>query len=77
MPSFLFLLLRYFLRVDGVLLRSNETRLYHQTGTDYLLREYSSRETWVSELQHVPPAVFSDPAEISQLLALKDHKLER
>ncbi|XP_075910574.1 TIP41-like protein isoform X3 [Petromyzon marinus] len=51
MPSFLFLLLRYFLRVDGVLLRSNETRLYHQTGTDYLLREYSSRENLVSELQ--------------------------
>lgn len=50
MPSGFFILLRYFLRVDGVLLRINDTRLYHDFTTDYVLREYTSREGRVSEL---------------------------
>lgn len=30
MPSSFFVLLRFFLRVDGVLIRMNDTRLYHE-----------------------------------------------
>jgi type 2A phosphatase activator TIP41 len=30
MPTSFFLLLRFFLRVDGVLIRINDTRLYHE-----------------------------------------------
>lgn len=30
MPSSFFLLLRFFLRIDGVLIRMNDTRLYHE-----------------------------------------------
>lgn len=30
MPTSFFLLMRFFLRVDGVLIRINDTRLYHE-----------------------------------------------
>jgi type 2A phosphatase activator TIP41 len=44
MPSSFFLLLRFFLRIDGVLIRMNDTRLYHEADKTYMLREYTSRE---------------------------------
>ena len=33
MASGFFVLLRFFLRVDGVLVRMNDTRIYHQVST--------------------------------------------
>lgn len=80
MPTSFFLLLRFFLRVDRVLIRINDTRLYHeaggflpfvnilignlllkltarysfsalQAGNDYMLREFSTRESKIEELQ--------------------------
>lgn len=33
MPSSFFLLLRFFLRIDGVLIRMNDTRLYHEVAS--------------------------------------------
>ncbi|KAF9954776.1 hypothetical protein BGZ72_004283 [Mortierella alpina] len=44
MPSCFFILLRFFLRVDDVLFRIYDTRVYHQFGTNSVLRECSSRE---------------------------------
>ncbi|XP_046716288.1 TIP41-like protein isoform X2 [Silurus meridionalis] len=70
MPTSFFVLLRFFLRVDGVMIRVSDTRLYHEAGKNYILREFSSRESKVSALQHVPPALFTDPNEIVQLLPL-------
>ncbi|XP_016114372.1 TIP41-like protein [Sinocyclocheilus grahami] len=71
MPTSFFLLLRFFLRVDGVLIRINDTRLYHEAGKNHMLREFSTRESKMSDLQHVPPAVYTDPNEISPQLPLK------
>ncbi|XP_067848950.1 TIP41-like protein [Heptranchias perlo] len=71
MPSSFFVLLRFFLRVDGVLIRTNDTRVYHEADKNYLLSEYSSRESNVSALQTVPQYLFTDPNEISQYLPLK------
>ncbi|XP_054586464.1 TIP41-like protein isoform X2 [Nothobranchius furzeri] len=51
MPTSFFLLLRFFLRVDGVLIRINDTRLYYENGRDYMLREFSTRESKVAELK--------------------------
>lgn len=51
MPNSFFILLRYFLRIDGVMLRINDTRLYHEFGQDYLLREYTSREAKIEEIR--------------------------
>ncbi|KAF9181219.1 hypothetical protein BGZ51_005579 [Haplosporangium sp. Z 767] len=44
MPSCFFILLRFFLRVDDVLFRIYDTRVYHRFGTDTVIRECSSRE---------------------------------
>ena len=35
-----YILLRYFLRVDGVLVRSLDTRVFHEFKTDYIHREF-------------------------------------
>ncbi|OBZ89154.1 TIP41-like protein [Choanephora cucurbitarum] len=44
MPSCFLVLQRFFLRVDDVLFRVNETRLYHEFGQDYFVREFTSKE---------------------------------
>ncbi|XP_068979300.1 TIP41-like protein isoform X2 [Bombus flavifrons] len=77
MPTSFFILLRYFLRIDGVMLRINDTRLYHEFGQDYILREYTSREARVEEIR-VPPSLFVEPSEIAPHLPLTGcqyHKL--
>ncbi|XP_007899520.1 TIP41-like protein [Callorhinchus milii] len=71
MPSSFFLLLRFFLRVDGVLIRTNDTRIYHEADKNYLLSEYTSRESKMSSLENIPPSLYTDPNEISQYLPLK------
>ncbi|XP_018610701.1 TIP41-like protein [Scleropages formosus] len=71
MPTSFFVLLRFFLRVDGVLIRINDTRIYHEAGKNYMLREFSTRESKISELKHVPPPLYTDPNEIAQHLPLR------
>ncbi|CAO3585631.1 unnamed protein product [Absidia cylindrospora] len=44
MPSCFLVLQRFFLRVDDVLFRINDTRIYHEFGSPYLVREYTSKE---------------------------------
>ncbi|XP_069335199.1 TIP41-like protein isoform X3 [Eulemur rufifrons] len=77
MPSSFFLLLRFFLRVDGVLIRMNDTRLYHEADKTYMLREYTSRESKIANLMHVPPSLFTEPNEISQYLPIKQAVCEK
>ncbi|XP_054001291.1 TIP41-like protein [Hylaeus anthracinus] len=77
MPSSFFILLRYFLRIDNVMIRINDTRIYHEFGQDYMLREYTTREAKVEELR-VPPSLFIEPSEIAPHLPLTGsyyHKL--
>ncbi|KAG0016854.1 hypothetical protein BGZ82_000924 [Podila clonocystis] len=45
MPSCFFILLRFFLRVDDVLFRIYDTRIYHRFGTNTVIRECSTRES--------------------------------
>ena len=51
MPSGFFVLLRFFMRVDGVLIRCFDTRYHHEVGKDYILREYIERESPVASLR--------------------------
>jgi len=44
MPHRFFALMRFWLRVDHVIYRVYDTRIYHEFGKDYLLREYQYRE---------------------------------
>lgn len=77
MASGFFILLRFFLRVDGVLVRLNDTRIYHQAGSSYLLREYSSKEAKIPELR-APTGMLTDPNKLGQILPTTElivHKL--
>ncbi|XP_063293789.1 TIP41-like protein [Pelobates fuscus] len=77
MPSSFFLLLRFFLRVDGVLIRMHDTRLYHEADKSFMLREYTSRESQISNLSHVPPPLYTEPNEISQYLPVTQSVCEK
>lgn len=77
MPTSFFLLMRFFLRVDGVLIRVNDTRLYHEAGKVYMLREFSTRESKIAELKNVPAPLYTDPNEIAQHLTLKLTECEK
>ncbi|XP_072231768.1 TIP41-like protein [Leuresthes tenuis] len=77
MPTSFFLLMRFFLRVDGVLIRINDTRLYHEAGRDFMLREFSTRESKISQLKNIPAALYTDPNEIAQHLTLKLTECEK
>uniref|UniRef100_A0A3B5M1K5 TIP41-like protein n=1 Tax=Xiphophorus couchianus TaxID=32473 RepID=A0A3B5M1K5_9TELE len=77
MPSSFFLLQRFFLRVDGVLIRINDTRVYYEDGKDYMLREFSTRENTITELKNIPAAFYTDPNEIAQHLTLRVTKCEK
>lgn len=77
MPSSFFLLLRFFLRVDGVLIRMNDTRLYYESDKPYMLREYTSKESKISNLSHVPPPFFTEPNDIAQYLPVMEAIYEK
>ncbi|XP_010530725.1 PREDICTED: TIP41-like protein isoform X2 [Tarenaya hassleriana] len=75
MPSSWFLLLRFWLRVDGVLMRLRDTRVYCVFGkgeTPTVLRESCWREATIQSLSAkgypMDSAVYSDPSGISQRL---------
>lgn len=66
MPNSFFALLRFFLRVDNVLVQINDTRIYHEAGSNCIIREYSSRQSSVSKLQNA----FADPSVLAEQLPL-------
>lgn len=65
MQSSFFILLRYFLRVDHVLIRILDTRIYHECDKNYMLREYTSREGRIADLQ-VASSILTNPEELYQ-----------
>lgn len=75
MPSGVFILQRFFLRVDDTLIRCIDTRVYHDWSKDYILREYSERESKTSEL-NVSPSLFTHENEIVQHLKLLKEETE-
>ncbi|KAJ2909449.1 Tap42 interacting protein [Coemansia aciculifera] len=61
MPSGFFVLQRYFLRVDGVLFRIFDSRVYHEFGSSQLTREFSTREASVKDISsHIPKKKHDD-----------------
>lgn len=73
MPSGFFILQRFFLRVDNTLIRVIDTRVYHDISKNFLLREYSERESQTKDLK-VSPVLFTNENEIVQhLKVLKEY----
>ena len=53
MPARLFLLCRFFMRLDGVLVRLRDTRLYVDFVTSKVIREYSVKEDNYENIRYV------------------------
>ena len=51
MASGYLVLLRFYLRVDGVLVRVHDTRIYCDYSKNYLLREFSTRESPYNQIK--------------------------
>lgn len=65
MPNCFFVLARFFLRVDGVLLRCYDTRYFHDFETDVVVRERLRREADYASLERrVSSHVLRDPEQI-------------
>lgn len=77
MPSGFYILLRYFLRVDHVLIRINDTRFHYEKGNGHMLREYTHREAKIEQLKRVPPALFISPNEIAEHLPVVSKVTEK
>lgn len=85
MPSSWFLLLRFWLRVDGVLMRLRDTRVYCSFSGDntqpFLLRESCWREATIQSFiaQGLPADSrdYYDPNHISQRLPIIAQKIQR
>jgi len=66
MSTFWFCLVRFWLRVDGVIFRVIDHRLYHEFGSSFIIRESSTKEgTWSDVNQKVEGDLkkIRDPAE--------------
>lgn len=84
MPSGWFLLLRFWLRVDGVLMRLRDTRMHCNFGdgsSPVILREICWREATFSSLaakgSPVEASFYSDPSSLSQKLPVTVHKTQK
>ncbi|WAR07021.1 TIPRL-like protein [Mya arenaria] len=76
MPSSFFILLRQFMRVDNVIVRVLDTRLYLEAEQNYMLREHSCREKNIQDLK-VPAHVITDPNELAQILPVSKEMNEK
>lgn len=57
MPHRLLLLCRFFMRLDGVLLRIRDTRIYVDFGTGEVIREYVAKEEKYEVVREVWPTL--------------------
>lgn len=61
MPGFFFILTRFFLRVDSVLVRIFETRYFHAFGSPVIIRDTVHKEASIpTDLQHLHVSVLRD-----------------
>lgn len=53
MKSYFFILLRFFLRVDNVVVRILDNRIFHDYSTNYMLREYTHKQSSIKDIEQV------------------------
>lgn len=83
MPARLLLLSRFFMRLDGVIFRIRDTRLFIEFATGEVIREYTAREEKYEIVQQRlavsrddVPARMRDPNKLVELLPVVDQKRE-
>ncbi|KAL8869144.1 MAG: hypothetical protein Q9174_004486 [Haloplaca sp. 1 TL-2023] len=84
MPSRLLLLCRFFMRLDGVLIRIRDTRVYIDFATGEVIREYLAREEKYEVVRQKlamqgrdVPAELREPNNVIDLLPIVDGSLDR
>ncbi|XP_027203416.2 TIP41-like protein [Dermatophagoides pteronyssinus] len=79
-PDCFYVLCRYFLRVDRVFVRYFDTRIYHEFGSDYLLRERSQHESNIADLNlstDMAQALLINPQELFGHVPIKNSVVDK
>ncbi|KAI4158703.1 MAG: hypothetical protein LQ342_007224 [Letrouitia transgressa] len=84
MPARLLLLCRFFMRLDGVMIRIRDTRIYVEFATGEVIREYLAKEERYESVRQKlamkgqdVPAQLRDPNNLVDLLPVVDKTVER
>uniref|UniRef100_A0AC34FNS5 TIP41-like protein n=1 Tax=Panagrolaimus sp. ES5 TaxID=591445 RepID=A0AC34FNS5_9BILA len=77
MPETFFVLCRFYLRVDHVMVRVCDTRLYGETNSNFLLREWTLREAKYSDLSPTDLDNVRDSNIIWQSLPIIESKSQK
>ena len=85
MPARLLLLVRFFMRLDNVVFRIRDTRVYVEFGSDEVIREYTAREAPYEEVRKKLAAtgrkedvlaIMRDPNRLSEHIPVVEKSLE-
>ncbi|KAK0405413.1 hypothetical protein QR680_017978 [Steinernema hermaphroditum] len=74
MPTSFFVLCRFYLRVDGVMVRVCDTRLFGERGSEKIIREWTRREAKYSELSPAALEAVLDSNQIWQMLPIVESR---
>ncbi|KAI2787766.1 TIP41-like protein [Penicillium oxalicum] len=84
MPGRLLLLSRFFMRLDNVLIRLRDTRVYVDFETREVIREYQAKECEYEKVRQILaatrddiPALMRDPNRLSEILPIVEKSSER
>lgn len=84
MPSRMLLLCRFFMRLDDVMFRIRDTRVFVEFGTGEVIREYTSREESfqtvrlkLASTREDVPALMRDPNRLAEVLPIVEKTNER
>uniref|UniRef100_A0AC35U3B8 TIP41-like protein n=1 Tax=Rhabditophanes sp. KR3021 TaxID=114890 RepID=A0AC35U3B8_9BILA len=77
MAERVFVLQRFFLRIDNVMVRIVDTRLYHENESGYWLREWSLREQKVADMDEELKTNLKDVDYLAANLPLQDVQMEK
>ena len=69
MQARMLLLCRLYMRLDDVVVRVRDTRVYVDFATDQLIREYTAREDKFDNVKRVSPLFLSDACRVNPILA--------
>lgn len=76
MPDSFFILLRFFLRVDNMVVKIIDTRIYFEENTNHLLREQMTKEKKIKDLT-VPQSLLRNPQELCSHLPTVKFEYEK
>ena len=83
MPARLLLLVRFFMRLDGVVFRIRDTRVFVEFGSQEVIREYTAREDTYEDVRKKLAgrkedvlAIMRDPNRLAEHMPIVDKSLE-